>query len=186
MNKGAGWICVAMLLAFVGMQGCVAAENASAASSGFCDSSSTEYAPRKQKLSWQPVAAERIAEADYYGRTFEAQLRIAGEDLFAYKVVMNIGGGPAFVSVALLDRRQEIIDVKQLAAQARMLLQNEALKVVRERRLKQAYPALASNQGEISLWSQGADWYFIVQAPESFSVFNIAGNTVEYVCTHRQ
>lgn len=177
---------IAALLVFVSLHGCaVAAEDRPSASSGFCDSRSEDFATRKPTVPWQPVANERIAEADYYGRVFEARLRLDGEEQVAYKVVMNVGGGPAFVSVALLDRPRERIDVEQLAAQARMLLQNEALKVVREQRLKQAYPTLVSNQGDILLWSRGATWYFTARTPERFAVFAIAQDTVEYVCTYQ-
>jgi hypothetical protein len=161
-----------------------AAEHATSAISGFCDASSDEFFARKTSLPWTPIARGRIVEADYAGRMFEARLIFEGQELFAYKVVMNIGGGPAFVSVALLDRRQERLDVKQLAAQARMLLQNEAMHVVREQRLKEAYLALTSNQGDILLWSQGAAWYFTIKTPERFAVFEIADKHVEYVCTH--
>jgi hypothetical protein len=185
MTRITEWFYFAVWLVFASLQGHAdAAEHATSAMSGFCDSSSDEFSARKQSLPWTPIARERIAEADYEGRMFEARLTVEGQDLFAYKVVMNIGGGPAFVSVALLDRRQESLDVKQLAAQARMLLQDEAKKVVREQRVKEAYPTLASNQGDILLWSQGAAWYFTIKTPERFAVFAIAGNKVEYICTH--
>jgi hypothetical protein len=185
MTRIKGWFLFAAWLVFASQQGHAgAAEHGASAMSGFCDSSSDAFYARKQSLPWTPIAPERIVEADYEGRMFEARLTVEGQELFAYKVVMNIGGGPAFVSVALLDRRQERVDVKQLAAQARMLLQDEAAKFVREQRVKEAYPALASNQGDISLWSQGAAWYFTIKTPERFAVFAIVGNKVEYVCTH--
>jgi hypothetical protein len=177
---------IVALLVFASLHGCaVAAEEGRSASSGFCDPGSADFATRKPTVPWQPVANERIAEADYYGRVFEARLRSDQEEQFAYKVVMNVGGGPAFVSVALLDRRQERIDVEQLAAQARMLLQNEALKVVREQRMKQAYPTLVSSRGDIQLWSRGATWYFTARTPERFAVFEISQDTVKYVCTYQ-
>jgi hypothetical protein len=175
------------LVVFASLHGCAvwAADTSSSASSRFCDPRSEDFATRKPTVSWQPVDNYRIAEADYYGRVFEARLHLDRQEQFAYKVVMNVGGGPAFVSVALLDHRQERIDVGQLAAKARMLLQNEALEVVRKQRLKQAYPTLVSNEGEILLWSQGAAWHFTARTPERFAVFEIAGDTVEYVCTYR-
>lgn len=185
MTRITGWLHFAGWLIFASLQGRAdAAEQAASAMSGFCDSSSDEFSARKKSLPWVPIAAERIVETDYEGRMFEARLTVEGQELFAYKVVMTIGGGPAFVSVALLDRRQESLDVKQLAAQARMLLENEAAKVVREQRVKEAYPALASNQGDISLWPQDTAWYFTIKTPERFAVFEIKGNTVKYVCTH--
>ena len=39
---------------------------------------------------------------------------------FAYKVAMNVGGGSAFVSVALLDQRQDRIDVQRGHSRARL------------------------------------------------------------------
>jgi hypothetical protein len=183
-----GWAPVAaVLVVFASLHGCaVGAADTSSVNGRFCDPSSSDFATRKPSVTWQSVDNNRIAEADYFGRVFEARIQIDGREQFAYKVAMNVGGGPAFVSVALLDRPQDRIDVQQLAAQARLLLQNEALKVVREQRLKQAYPTLASNRGEILLWSHDAKWYFTARTPERFEVFAIVGGTVEYVCTHRR
>ena len=182
-----GWTpAAAVLVVFASLHGCaVGAADTSSVNSRFCDRRSDDFATRKPSVTWQSVENNRIAEADYFGGVFEARVQIDGREQFAYKVAMNVGGGPAFVSVALLDRRQDRIDVQQLAAQARMLLQNEALKVVREQRLKQAYPTLASNRGEISLWSHDATWYFTARTPERFAVFEIAGDTVEFVCTYQ-
>jgi hypothetical protein len=171
-----------VLLAFVSLQeGCAAANDDAGA---FCDASSEDFYRKQQLLPWLPVAPERIVEADYRGRTFEARLP-GPPDLFAYKVLMNIRGSASYVSVALMDRKQSDIDVKQLASEARMLLQDEARKVARERRAKEAFVTLASNHQTIALWSWHSRWFFSVDAGERFSVFEIAGTTVGYVCTYQ-
>lgn len=149
-----------------------------------CDSNSEAFYRRQTTVTWQPVPAERVAEADYHGRTFETRIREQERDVYAYRVLMNMQGKPIYVSVALLDRPQEIIDVERLAAEARMFLQNEAMKVVRERRDKKAFLALSDNRHDILLWSWRSSWYFSVDAPEDFSVFRITGNTVELVCSY--
>lgn len=156
---------------------------ASDTSDGFCDPASDSFYRRQRTVEWQPVPAERIAEADYHGRTFEARISEQGRDVYAYRVLMNIRGKPIYVSVALLDRPQEIVDVKRLAAEARMFLQNEAMKVAREQPDKRAFVALSSHS-DILLWSWRSNGYFSVEGPEDFSVFQIAGNTVEFVCTY--
>lgn len=158
----------------------------SEASDGFCDPHSESFYRRQRTVVWEPVPPERIAEADYHRRIFEARIRDRGRELFGYRVLMNIRGKPIHASVALLDRPQEIIDVKQLASQARMLLQNEALKVAREQRDKSAFVSLSSNDYDILLWSWRSSWYFSVDAPERFSVFEILGNTVGHVCSYQQ
>lgn len=156
---------------------------ASDTSDGFCDPGSDSFYRRQTRVEWQPVPAKRIAEADYHGRTFEARIREQGRDVYAYRVFMNIRGKPIAVSVALLDRPQEVVDVKRLAAEARMFLQNEAMKVAREQPDKRAFVALSSHS-DILLWSWRSNGYFSVEGPKNFSVFQIAGNTVKLVCTH--
>ncbi|HEY0940278.1 MAG TPA: hypothetical protein VGE08_09295 [Steroidobacter sp.] len=165
------------------LQVCVAASNAS---DSFCDPGSESFYPRQSALEWEPVPPQRIAEADYHGRIFEARVVDGEQQLFGYRVLMNIRGKPIHVSVALLDRAQETIDVKRLAAEARLLLQNEAMKVARQQRDKRAFVSLSSNEYDIVLWSWRSGWYFSVVAPDRFSVFELAGNTVGYVCTYQQ
>jgi hypothetical protein len=172
-----------ILLAFVSLQqGCAAASDDAGA---FCDPSSEEFYRKQKLLPWLPVAPEQIVEADYRSRVFEARLPGPPQDLFAYKVLMNIQGSASYVSVALMDRKQSDIDVKQLASQARMLLQDEARKVARERRAKEAFVTLASSHYTIALWPWHSRWFFSVDADERFSVFEIAGTTVGYVCTYQ-
>jgi hypothetical protein len=165
------------------LQGCQAASDDPGS---FCDPDSEGFYRRQATVTWEPVAPERIAEADYRGRIFEARIRAKEQELFGYKVLMNIRGKPIYVSVALLDREQAVVDVKQLGAKARMLLQNEAMEVARQRRDKRAFVSLASNEYDIHLWSWRSSWYFSVDAAEHFSVFEIVGNTVGYVCTYQQ
>lgn len=156
---------------------------ASEGSKGFCDPDSADFYKRQSTIAWEPVQPERIAEADYRGRTFEARMHDEQQELFAYKVLMNIGGKPIHVSVALLDRRQATVDMQRLASEAKMLLQNEAVQVARKQGAMQAFVSLSSNDYDIVLWPWRSGWYFSVVAPEGFSVFEIVGNTVGYVCT---
>lgn len=173
-----------ILLTFVSLQPiCLAASDDTAA---FCDPSGKDFYRQQQMLAWQLVAPERIIEADYRSRVFEARLHYQDQDLFAYKVLMNIRGSASYVSVALMDRRQSNIDVRQLASQARMLLQDEARKLARERGVKEAFVTLSSSYQTIALWSWRSRWFFSVDASERFSVFELADTTVEYVCTYQQ
>lgn len=152
---------------------------------GFCDPQSEDFYRRQSTVPWEPVPRERIAEADYYERTFEARIRYGEEELFAYKVMMNIRGKPTYVFVALLDERQAVIDLKPLASKAKVVLGEAASKVVREQRARAAYVSLASVEYDILLWPWRSSWYFSMDAAQGFSVFEIAGNTVGYVCTHQ-
>lgn len=151
----------------------------------FCDPHSADFRWRQHRISWHPVAPERIAEPDYHGRVFEARVRDAEAELFAYKVLMNIRGHATYASVALLDQEQSTIDVKSLAVNARMLVQDEARKVAGERGLKETFVSL-SNNFDIALWSSRSGTYFTVDTSERASVFEIEGNTVRYVCTYEQ
>jgi hypothetical protein len=175
---------VLIVLGLVGLlQGCQAAGDGAVA---FCDFDSKGFYRRQQTVPWQPVAPERIVEEEYRGRIFETRFRDKDQDLYGYRVFMNIRGKPVYVSVALLDHPQSTIDVKQLAAKAKLLLQNEAMKAARELQDKRAFVSLASNEYDILLWEWRSRWFFSVDAPERFSVFEIVGNTVGYVCTYQQ
>lgn len=175
------WLLIALSLVALA-QVCQAASDDT---NGFCDPQSENFYRRQSPVAWKPVPRERIAEADYYERTFEARIKYAEQELFAYKVMMNIRGKPIHAFVALLDRRETIIDIKPMASKARIVLQEEAMDVAREQHATAPFLSLSSNKYDILLWPWRSSLYFSVVDPERFSVFETTGNTVGYICTYR-
>ncbi|GAD64830.1 hypothetical protein [Aquipseudomonas alcaligenes] len=158
--------------------GAMAAE---AGPSPSCDLLKNEAATPKNTLTWRKVEPARILEADYYGRIFEANFDQEGSRRFLYKVIYNISGQPAYVSVALLDHSLDDIDVKKIRPQAIFLLEEEARKVVSEGGAREAYGVVHSGK-DISIWSLGSGWYFSLEWLGRLVIFELASDRIKYAC----
>ena len=149
-----------------------------------CSPQSQEFFPRQRTIPWVPVHSSRIAEADYYGRTFEASLKMDSRELFAYKLFMNIRGVPSYVSVALLGDQQRIVDTQKISQRAIFFLQDEAERLIRQLNIPEAYLIVTDSWNDVFIWQQAGNWYFSIKNNDRFVVFEFTERDIEYVCTY--